>query len=313
MRYEPTEEQVREIFGNKLFMEKIKLADDAANRYMWGKADQSKPNDFIKLTHPEMEKLEQLWTRFLPDDSEFKDKALVPADLILAGTIPLTDMILEMDLDSDDRFYRFRIVIFEDYKEVIEKELNDLDDESSIVVGLVIRQFTEPGTGNEIGLPITVSKNENYINNIQRMYYRGVPAGMKQDAIPQGLAFLLQSGALGVWYGIQLALLNPITKEAFAKCGKEKIKDYIPDEAKKNAYRKGATRYIKKIKLHEENFNKLLNGTGNSRERHTLAWRVIGHWRHYKNGRTIFIKPYWKGVFRDIQKADCRNREIVTE
>lgn len=30
-------------------------------------------------------------------------------------------------------------------------------------------------------------------------------------------------------------------------------------------------------------------------------WPVIGHWRHYKSGKIIFIKPYWKGPKR--QKA----------
>ena len=212
-------------------------------------------------------------------------------------------------MDGDGKQYRFRIVIFEDYKEIIDRYLEN-DEESAVIVGICTRQFTEPGTGNEVGFPITIQKGEDYINNTEIMYFRNVPNGMKQEAIPQGLAFLLQAGALSIWYGIQLALLNPVTKEAFVRAGKAKYRDAQSTE-KGSTYKKGPTRYIKVRRLHEGNFDRLLKGTGRSRERHTLAWRVIGHWRHYQNGKTVFIKPYWKGLLKDIQKEDCRERKIV--
>lgn len=309
MKFTPSLAQQDAFLNNPDIMRKIKLASPEDNKNIWALVDESKPNDFIRLTHPEMEKLENLWTRFLPPGSNMGDKTMIPSDLILAGTIPLTDFIMELDMDNNGKMYRFRIVIFENYREIIEYHL-EKDADWAVIVGVCIRQFTEPGTGNEIGFPITVARDVDCINNVEKMYYRNVPNGYKQDAIPVGLAFLLQAGALGIWYGIQLALLNPVTKDAFVRAGKEKVRDTQVTE-KGSTYRKGPTRYIKVRRLHEENFDRLLKGTGRNRERHTLAWRVIGHWRHYQNGKSVFIKPYWKGLLKDIQKEDCRERKIV--
>lgn len=303
------EEARQKVTQSPEWQEKIELANDDKNRFAWDQADRSRPNDFIVLNHREMEKLEDLWTRFLPPDSEFADKVLIPSDLLLAGTIPLTDVILELDMDGDGKMYRFRIVIFEDYRELIQRFLNEKTD-GCFMVGMCIRQFTDPGTGNEIGFPITISKNNNFINNVEEMFYRKVPNGYKQDRIPKMLAAFLQAGALSIWYGVQLALLNPVTKEAFTKDGKEKYKDSVSVNNGKS-YRKGPTRYVRRLKMNEENFNKLLRKTDREYTRHTLAWRVIGHWRHYKNGRSVFIKPYWKGLMKDIQKADYKERKVI--
>jgi hypothetical protein len=38
-------------------------------------------------------------------------------------------------------------------------------------------------------------------------------------------------------------------------------------------------------------------------ERHTEAWTVSGHPRHYKNGKVIYIKPYVKGNGEKITKT----------
>ena len=39
--------------------------------------------------------------------------------------------------------------------------------------------------------------------------------------------------------------------------------------------------------------------TGSSRTYQCEDWEVRGHWRHYKNGKTIFINSYHKGVKRN--------------
>ena len=298
-----------ELMNSPLWQENTRLASMEENSFVWGEVNKSRPNDYIRLKKPEMIKMDSLWTRFLPSDATPADEFYIPSDLLLAGTIPLTDVVLDLEFDGDGKMYRFRVVIFENYREIIQAFF-DSDSNETVMVGLCIRQFTEPGLGNEVGFPITVAKDLNYINNVETMYYRGVPNGFHQETIPKMLAYILQSGAMSVWYGIQLALLNPVTKEAFIKAGKEKYKDSI-SIGNAAVYRKGPTRYIRRLNLHQENFDRLLQGTGKSYERHTLAWRVIGHWRHYKNGQTIFIKPYWKGVMKDIQKQDYRERKVI--
>jgi hypothetical protein len=36
-------------------------------------------------------------------------------------------------------------------------------------------------------------------------------------------------------------------------------------------------------------------------ERHTIAWRVRGHWRKYKSGKTVWVNSYTKGNIEDVQ------------
>lgn len=50
-----------------------------------------------------------------------------------------------------------------------------------------------------------------------------------------------------------------------------------------------AIRYIKKKGLHKI---------------HCECWGVRGHYRHYKNGKTVFIKAYQKGKKRNEKKVD---------
>ena len=43
-----------------------------------------------------------------------------------------------------------------------------------------------------------------------------------------------------------------------------------------------------------------------------MLWYVAGHWRTYKDGRKIFIKPHWKGPLRDSKnKIGIETRERV--
>lgn len=308
-----TEEERADIMSKDIFQKKVPLATLQRNKEIWELVDMSKPNDLVRLNHAEMEALENLWTQFIPEETRQTDKLIVPADLILAGTIPLMDVIIEADIDDNGKEYTFRVVIFEDYRERLMKYLAEDDVEYALLVGVAIRWFNgkvRGEMGNEVAFPISVMKGEDGLNNIEVMFYRGVPNGYKQDEIPQALAFLMQASALSIWYGIQIALLNPVTKEAFVHNGKQKWRD---SETTGNGatVRRGAKRYIKVMRLHQENFQKLVHGVGRTRERHTLAWRVIGHWRRYQNGKKVFIKPYWKGLMKDRAKEECRERKIV--
>ena len=39
------------------------------------------------------------------------------------------------------------------------------------------------------------------------------------------------------------------------------------------------------------------------RIRHCEAWEVVGHYRHYKNGRVVYIAPYYKGKNKNAVKG----------
>ena len=115
------------------------------------------------------------------------------------------------------------------------------------------------------------------------------------------------------YYGIQIALLNPVIAERFHR-------ETIPYEDKTPISRKGnkkkpPKRYVKRITIDD------LSDIEFSREKkaHHIKepfWWVSGHWREYKSGKKIFIKGYWKGILRDAAEdiqSTPREREIVFE
>ena len=72
------------------------------------------------------------------------------------------------------------------------------------------------------------------------------------------------------------------------------------------------TRYIRKHVIREEEIDAAIVPK-HDRQRNTLVWYVIGHWRHYKNGSLVFIQGHWKGPLRQLKKNldETREREII--
>lgn len=75
---------------------------------------------------------------------------------------------------------------------------------------------------------------------------------------------------------------------------KEMIKKEKPKERKekkeaKKVEKKHDTVYVSNKAYQYEERGKRHN------QRHTESWSVRGHWRHYKNGKTVFIEPFTKG------------------
>lgn len=58
------------------------------------------------------------------------------------------------------------------------------------------------------------------------------------------------------------------------------------------------------VKKSKENSQIKTNSSGRIINRQTQVWGVVGHFRHYKSGKTIYIQPYRKGPGRE-------NLEIV--
>lgn len=48
-------------------------------------------------------------------------------------------------------------------------------------------------------------------------------------------------------------------------------------------------------------------------ERHTMVWGVRGHWRHYKDGRVIYIRPYEKGPERGKAQKAAKEYRVSQE
>ena len=111
-----------------------------------------------------------------------------------------------------------------------------------------------------------------------------------------------------VWYAIQVHLLNPLCQEYVHK---ETVPDNTSQNSKKSQ-KKQPKKYIKRILIDMDKMTEL--GVGNATKNHTIkcpVWWVIGHWRTYKaTGKRIWIDGYWKGVLRDLQISETRERVI---
>lgn len=131
---------------------------------------------------------------------------------------------------------------------------------------------------------------------------------------------------LHIWYGCQIAMLHPATITVFQK---PKIQKRSREERLKTHKRNGKTsvKYVKKHIISAGDIENSLIRAANHMEvyeedgesdvkrqyvRHALLWRVIGHFRTYKTGKRVFVKPYWKGVLKDFQVkgVEANHREI---
>ena len=69
---------------------------------------------------------------------------------------------------------------------------------------------------------------------------------------------------------------------------KEKPKETVREATKGNNNNSGIVYVNNKIYKYEERGKR-------HNQRHAESWSVRGHWRHYKNGKTIFIEAFNKG------------------
>lgn len=106
------------------------------------------------------------------------------------------------------------------------------------------------------------------------------------------------------WYYVQIALLHPTIKEVFRHSGIMSDKDR--EESKD--YKKRPLFYQKVKTINMREFDEAVKHSIN---RKALIWYVIGHWRTYKDGRRIFIQPYWKGALRETKTVETPRERII--
>jgi hypothetical protein len=216
----------------------------------------------------------------------------IPTDLLFSKTIPIWDMIINIDEhDIGGTTATIRVCIF---KEAVE-DLIETQKEEPFVVGCISQKFpmgdvllplcAEWGIDGFIGVPYAYWDGD---KRFEQKFYETVPmVQLSRQAFD----------IMGTWYGIQIALLHPQIKDCFRRGGKEKVK-YSGKRKDGNVVR--ITEYIKRKYLGTEDFQK---AAGDKKyTRHCLAWYVCGHWRNYKDGRKKFIQGYWKGLLRDARQ-----------
>ena len=276
---------------------KTEFLSDDENKKVWDKTKSSKPTDLIDLNKESVDSLIELISF---DKNKLSG---IPSDILFLDTVPLPDVMVKCKFSNG--IENFRVVIYPDYKQCIDNS----DDNHPAKVGAIIIDIDN----SKIFMEIEVLKGFDYIITSNIVGYYKLPINVREFIINKLSAgdFLKSfSENLTIWYGIQIALINPIIKNVFVK---NTTTDVLKEE--RNVKKGKSKKKIKYIKRHVLNADDINRRHNSHYERKTLSWYVIGHWRTYKNGKRIFIKPYWKGILRDSKKYNdsdnIRKRDVV--
>lgn len=123
------------------------------------------------------------------------------------------------------------------------------------------------------------------------------------------------SRSLELWYGCQIALLNPIITNVVSESTTSRPFSESSKGFNKPSKKKTKIRYERVHYINAGAINGAIQADNSKRgfNRKCHCWYVIGHWRHYPN-KTIWIDGYWKGDMRFLKKADEeRTREVVPD
>lgn len=221
-------------------------------------------------------------------------------DIFWAGSIPVYDCIISFP------FGEARVSIDRDNIDNLNKELDLAENEHGKNVMLYVG-----------GIAIALNGSENNpFRCVELAIKRGTDKIIMSNIYPQCIAgdkheMTLFNFVYGIWYLIMIALLHPVTKKQILT---NSVQERIETTTGNGNHKRNAIRYIRRINISEDDLSIVDELSGEKRKYNVLCWYVSGHWRHYKDGKVVFIKPYWKGELRETKKADeTRLREIVTD
>lgn len=271
----------------------VQYMSDEANREMWSKINETNPSDLVALKWDDIKQLNRLWHESAPDD-----QAETPADILLSGSIPLTDVEISF-ADDDSPYNTYRIVIFKDYQKIIAEN-------KEARVGALIMYIKHV----RLALPLYVMDGVNGIVFTDFVAHSGVTDKMiRQSKMPVSMMLKMAMFVMNAWYGVMIALLHPVVKDVFRKGAKQKEKATLTDDA---GNRKRIVRYVRRRYVNTDKLVDAITGGGQSRTYHALVWHVVGHWRQLASGKKTFVRPYWKGAMRSLKRnLDEVERQLV--
>lgn len=280
--------------------DKIKFLSKEDNKTLLNNIGKTSPTDLVELDSFDSAKLLSIAELIL--DGNIRN---VPSDIAFMGTIPIMDMVIIMK--RSDHNEKYRIVIFPDYQE----KIRNSGFEEKIRIGSVVADF---GDNDLVISNIDVCKGESSFIFEEKFGYK-LPEFILDcitEDITDDKAKHLYSVILSIWYVIQLSCLYPVIK-IFSN--KPKTTVYETKETKsKNRKTRRKIKYIKKHIMNindiDDTINKISTTSSGNYNRKTFCWYVTGHWRTYKSGKKVFIKPYWKGLLRESKNSEIREREL---
>lgn len=235
--------------------------------------------------------------------------AIIRGDIIVAGTIPSPDIEMVLDFPNmKDVSGRIIILPKEDILEMMKTP--SFSDETPIPVG-----FLEINIHHLVKVTVMIRMLDNLIfdwvpiikvpQRIKNMSNEGLLRESLEEVCKIRDTFFL------CWYGIQIALLNPVLVERFHR-------ETVPYEDNKKCTnkKKSPKRYVKKITIDDISDLTFAKEKGHHQIKEPFWW-VTGHWRNQKTKdghKRIFIQGYWKGILREVAESkEPRERELVFE
>lgn len=267
------------------------------NTYFLQKINASKPSNHICLTRQGDSFMMGLWKM----ERDLKTETYIPSDLFFADTIPFLDCIISVDerMEPGGILCECRVVIFDDFCKRVNESTGNSGNEY-IPVGALIPLFSDI-KGAKYFLPFFVIRGFDALLCGEIGYFdkEFVKFANSHDykGLTQGVMCQLFNTFMSTWYGVQIAHLHPQVKEVFQNPARVQV------EAKqaKVKQKRRKVKYIKRHVISIDALNRIATD-GETTNRKCLAWYVTGHWRTYKDGKKVFVNPYWKGAVRGLKE-----------
>lgn len=285
----------------------LKTVTKKVNKFMFDAATASKPTDIVYMTPPIAQELGKLWGH---NDVLNEDGLDVPTDLLLSGTIPVTNIRIDAPIQTydDQKVKDATIVINHDYKEQL-KALRNKETEMT-VIGYIHLRFASVNC--EVVSELIVdshSINALCMNSAVALRGNVDPSRISEE----GLKYLCTTFLL-MWYSIQIALLHPLTKTCIVESN-EPISVSTTTSSKPSKKRPHKVKNIRHCYVDMETLNMLkrkpkkpLDGE-RKYTRRTMVWHVAGYERKGK-----FIDGHWRGPWRNMKTlAETVERELAVE
>lgn len=268
------------------------------------------------VIHINTDTINQILQLLLKKEDENKIHNDVMQDL-LNGVISITNMEIHVNDDHESEFIT-HVVIKDNYYDIINEAKNEGKDK---IIGCLLLDVLNQTVAIDIVYVVDCSECCSYSDEFCLGFGKFCLVEKRgKDIIKSNIkyifdiAYKMASSCIVFFTTINLAMLHPVIKKAFNKTTTEsRLVDNKKPKKKDKKYKKQKLVYIKCIKVTTEDINAEIEKSPYTR--HTLCWYVCGHWRTYKDGRKVFIKPYWKGVLRDSKEnvEEPRERKIDPE
>ena len=145
---------------------------------LWKEIELSEPSDIITIcSEEESLNLMEKWS--VIGDKNF----YIPADIFLKRTVPIYDFVLKYKPPEGLEYHFnpvYRFIVFKDF----EKQLDEPENNNSILLGVVIANFEIDSRKIQLSDNILIFREGNYINVEPCIGYRGINLeGLKKSLL----------------------------------------------------------------------------------------------------------------------------------